>query len=132
MGINEGILVFPLEDRLSCNEDENLFLANFEGFSIISMGNIQDIKDDVERILKPLGKKVYTIINYQNFTIHPELFDPYPDMVKNLVDELYSGVSRYTTSTFYRMKIEEALKERNVVPHIYETLAEASQALKKM
>ncbi|WDP93243.1 MAG: acyl CoA:acetate/3-ketoacid CoA transferase [Desulfobacter sp.] len=132
MGLKDDLLKRSLGDRLSYNGEENLFFVNFEGFSITGVQDIQDVKEAVETILRPLGKKVYTIVNYDNFSIHPELLEPYTDMVKELVDAFYSGVTRYTTSTFYRMKIGEALKERNVAPHIYETEAEASHALKKM
>jgi propionate CoA-transferase len=52
-------------------------------------------------------------------------------MVKFLVDSYYSGVTRYTTSAFLRMKLGDALKRRDVAPHIYESGEEARQALTK-
>jgi propionate CoA-transferase len=61
----------------------------------------------------------------------PEVVDEYTDMVKYLVDHYYSGVTRYTTSTFLRMKLGDALKRRDVAPHIYESSDEARQALRK-
>ena len=91
---------------------------------------VQDIKDAVEKIVAPLNKKVYTIVNYDNFTILPDIVDEYTDMVKHLVDNYYSGVTRYTTSTFLRMKLGDALKKRDVAPHIYESGDEARRALK--
>jgi hypothetical protein len=42
-----------------------------------------------------------------------------------VVDRYYTGVTRYTTSTFLRMKIGDALKERKMAPHIYESREEA-------
>ena len=33
----------------------------------------------------------------------------------------YSHVSRYTTSAFMRLKLGEALRRRDVAPHIFET-----------
>jgi propionate CoA-transferase len=51
-------------------------------------------------------------------------------MVKYLVDQYYTGVTRYTTSTFLRMKLGDALQRRDVAPHIYESSEEARQALK--
>ncbi len=72
-----------------------------------------------------------TIVNYDNFEIEPDLVDEYTDMVKNVVETYYTSVTRYTASTFLRMKLGEALKERNVASHIYENLEEARQALKK-
>ena len=74
-------------------------------------------------------KKVNAIINYDNFDIAPDLVDIYTDMVKRLVDRFYLKVTRYTTSTFLRMKLGTALSQRHVAPHIYESHAEARQAL---
>jgi propionate CoA-transferase len=39
-------------------------------------------------------------------------------------------VTRYTTSSFMSMKLGDSLKQRNVSPHIFETLDEARAALK--
>jgi propionate CoA-transferase len=52
-------------------------------------------------------------------------------MVKDLVVNYYEGVTRYTTSTFLRMKLGESLEKCNVAPHIYESREEAHKALKK-
>ena len=93
---------------------------------------MQEIKAAVEKILSPLDHKVYTIVNYDNFSILPELVDEYTEMVKHLVDHYYSGVTRYTTSTFLRMKLGDALEKRSVAPHIYESGDEARRVLKKL
>jgi propionate CoA-transferase len=94
------------------------------------MQDVEDIREAVERIVVPLGKRVYTIVNYDNFTISPDVLDAYTEAVKYLVDRHYSGVTRYTTSTFLRMKLGDALQKRDVAPHIYESREEARQALK--
>ena len=104
---------------------------NFEGFSIKTSQDIRDVKEAVEKIVAPLEKKVYTIVNYDNFNIAPDILDEYSDMVKYLVNGYYSGVSRYTTSTFLRMKLGDALKKRDVAPYIFESSDEAKRALGK-
>lgn len=53
------------------------------------------------------------------------------ERVKNVVSRFYTGVSRYTTSTFLRMKLGDALKKRDVAPYIFESRAEARKALGK-
>ena len=93
---------------------------------------IADIRLAVENVLQPLGKKVHTIVNYDNFSILPELVDEYTEMVKHLMDHYYTGVTRYTTSAFLRMKLGDALEKRSVAPHIYESSEEARRALKKL
>jgi propionate CoA-transferase len=61
----------------------------------------------------------------------PDLVEEYTEMVKYLVNKYYTGVTRYTTSTFLRMKLGDALQKRGVKPHIYESHEEAHKALKK-
>lgn len=46
-------------------------------------------------------------------------------MVKGVMARHYNNVTRYTTSTFLRMKLGEALTQRALSPHIYETREEA-------
>jgi propionate CoA-transferase len=131
MGLREDLLTIPLDERLIYDPKENLFFVNFEGHAIKKRKDIRDAKEAVEKILAPLGKKVHTIVNYDNFTILPDLVEEYTEMVKSLVNKYYSGVTRYTTSTFLRMKLGDALQKRGVKPHIYESHEEAHKALKK-
>jgi len=131
MGLREDLLTLTLEERLTYNPEENLFFVNFEGYSVKNGEQVRYIKEAVEEILIPLGKKVYTVVNYDNFTILPDVVDEYTEMVKYLVNKYYSDVTRYTTSTFLRMKLGDALKNRNLAPHIYESSQEAQRHLRK-
>jgi propionate CoA-transferase len=130
MNLKPDLVKIPLEDRLVYDAAENLFFVNFEGFAVRDAQTIDEVEKAVVDVLAPIGKRVYTIVNYDNFEIAPDLVDAYTTMVKRLVDRHYSGVTRYTTSAFLRMKIGDALKNRGVAPHIYESQAEAQRALK--
>jgi propionate CoA-transferase len=130
MGLKGDLFAVALEKRLVYDPKENLFFVNFEGYAIRTPKEIEAVREAVARILAPLGHRVYAIVNYDNFSIQPELVEEYTDMVKALVNRYYTGVTRYTTSTFLRMKIGEALKERRLSPHIYESREEAEAALK--
>jgi propionate CoA-transferase len=41
-------------------------------------------------------------------------------------------VTRYTTSGFLRLKLGDALQQRGVAPHIYESAAEAEESLREI
>ena len=90
------------------------------------------IRRIVENKLAPLGRKVYAIVNYDNFEIFPDIIDEYSAMVRDLVDRFYSGVTRYTTSSFLRAKLGDASKQRAVAPHIYESSEEATGHLRDL
>ncbi|MGA3308662.1 MAG: acyl CoA:acetate/3-ketoacid CoA transferase [Xanthobacteraceae bacterium] len=129
MGLRDDMLSIPLDQRFTYDPQQNLFFVNFERFSVRSRGEIQAIVKAVENKLAPLGRRVYAIVNYDNFSIVPELLDEYSAAVRGLVDRFYSGVSRYTTSGFLRIKLGEALEKRGVAPHIFESAAEAQSDL---
>jgi propionate CoA-transferase len=125
MGLRDDMLSIPLDQRFIYDAQQNLFFVNFERFSVRSRGEIRAIVEAVENKLAPLGHRVYAIVNYDNFSIVPELLDEYSTAVRGLMDRFYSGVSRYTTSGFLRIKLGEALEKRGVAPHIFESAAEA-------
>jgi propionate CoA-transferase len=130
MGLKHDMLEIPIEDRLVYVPGENTFYVNFENFYVKSGDQIRRIQAYVETLLKPLGKKVYTIVNYDNFNIAPELVEDYAEMVKYVM-QFYEKVTRYTTSTFLRMKLGDELAKREVAPHLYESREEAHRRLKE-
>jgi propionate CoA-transferase len=129
MGLRDDLLELPLDARLNYEPNQNLFFVNFEGCAVRNMEQIRRIDQLVREHLAHVPGKVYAIVNYDNFSISPELLGPYTDMVKKLMKDCYSGVTRYTTSGFLRMKLGEALAEREVPPRIYESAEEASERL---
>ena len=131
MNLKDDIFGLTLEERLTYDPQEDLFFVNFEGLKIRTREDISAVEGLVSEILSPVGRKVYTIVNYDNFDVSPELVDEYTDMVGRLMERFYTGVTRYTTNTFLRMKLGDALKERKLAPHIYETREEARKALNR-
>jgi propionate CoA-transferase len=129
MGLKDQLIDIPMDDRMTYNPDDNVFFVNFEGLSVRSSAQIADIRARVDRMLGPLGKKVYTIVNYDNFSIPTELEDEYINMVKYVMETYYLRTTRYTTSAFLRMKLGDALEKRDVPAYIFESPAEAKSAL---
>src|SRR3954453_1113662 len=129
MGLRDQLLRMPIERRFSYHPDENRFFVNLEGHTVHSREDVEKIRHIVETKLAPLGRKDYAIVNYDNFEIFPDIIDEYSAMVRGLVDCFYSGVTRYTTSSFLRAKLGDALKRRAMAPHIFESAEEASAQL---
>lgn len=129
MGLKEDITRLPIDARFTYDAEDNLFFINFEGHRVKTPGDVEEVRTQVESRVAPLGRKVYAIVNYDNFSIDPDVLDAYTEMVKGLVERHYSGVTRYTTSAFLRMKLGDALERRDVAPHIYESQEEALRYL---
>ena len=131
MGLRRALLRLPVEQRFTYDPEEDLFFVNLEGYEIKTLDDAEEIRRQVTKHLTPLGHKTYAVVNYDNFTIDPDLLDPYTDIIKDLMDRFYSGVTRYTTSAFLRMKLGDALEQRNVAPYIYESVGEARRRVRE-
>ena len=119
MDLREQLLAIPLEQRLTYDMSQGIFFVNFEGLALRSHTQIDTIRELINARLAPLGTRVSAIVNYDNFSIAPELLDPYMEMVHDVVDRYYADVTRYTTSTFLRARLGDALKGHSLAPHLF-------------
>jgi|RhiMethySRZTD1v2_1073278.scaffolds.fasta_scaffold30368_2 propionate CoA-transferase len=132
MGLRDDLLRMPIEQRFAYHPREREFFINFEGHMVRSQQDVERIRRIVESMLAPLGHKVYAIVNYENFQIFHDVVDAYSEMVRDLCDRFYLGVTRYTTNGFLRTKLGDALSRRAVAPHIYESAEEARAHLSEL
>ena len=126
MSLRDRMLAIPLDKRFSYDAGSNVLYINFERLNVRTDRDVERIRAEVEKRVKPLGHKVYAVVNYTNATIDPSVFDGYSQMVRALVDAYYLDVTRYGTSAFLRMKLGDELSKRGVAPHIYESAEEAA------
>ncbi|WP_295438220.1 acyl CoA:acetate/3-ketoacid CoA transferase [uncultured Thiodictyon sp.] len=129
MGLRADLLEIPLDERLTYDPRSQRFFVNFERLAIKTEEDIAAVRAAVTAKLGSLGRKVDVILNYDHFSIRPDLEEAYIAMVKDLAGRYYAGVTRYTTSTFLRMKLGRALAARPLAPHIYESEEEARAPL---
>jgi len=129
MNIRAEMLERPLAERLSYDPRKKIFFLDFAGLSVGSQGDIERIREGVEAFLAPVGHKVSAIVNYDRFSILPELIDAYIGMVKGIMERHYHDVTRYTSNTFLRMKLGEALEKRHLSPKLCETAEQAREML---
>ena len=131
MGIRPALLEVPLAERLSYDAAQNLFFVDFSGLSVRDSADIPRIEAAVEAALAPVGHKVKAIVNYDRFSIPPELIDAYIAMVKRVVERHYHAVTRYTASPFLRLKLGEALQKQQVAPGLYDSIDAAHGGLRQ-
>lgn len=105
MGLRDLLLSVPLQNRLRYDAVKNTLFINFEGYSVHTMDEIEKIRAQVSEALREVPQKVHAVINYDNFSILPEVLDPYVDMVKALTEQYYQSVTRYSTSGFVRARL---------------------------
>jgi propionate CoA-transferase len=130
MGLRALMLALPFEERFVLDPERNVLFLNFERLEIRDAAGIEAIRSRVRAICEPLGHKVYGVVNYEGFVLARDCEDAYAEMVRDVVGRYYHNVTRYTTSSFMRAKLGQALAQRGVAPHIYESELLARASLK--
>ncbi|MYN16696.1 acyl CoA:acetate/3-ketoacid CoA transferase [Rugamonas sp. FT107W] len=125
MNWRTDFLALPLEQRLVYDAQQELFFVNFEGFEVSDAETIAEICALVAERLAPLGRKVPAVINYDNFSIAPELMDQYVESVNQLAERYYSKVTRYAHSTFMRASLGRAFRRIEKDAALFANSAEA-------
>ncbi len=125
MGLKDDLLTMPLEARFAYDTERNMFFLNMEGVSLVSADDVRAIGTAVHKRLAAIGKKVQMVVNYDNFYLDPALTDDYISGVRGLAERYYASVTRYTTSSFMRLKLTRQLHQRDLAPHIYESREDA-------
>ena len=131
MALRARLLDIRIEDRLSYDAEANAVFMNYAGMRVRTQDDLDRIKKAVDNLLAPLGRKVYSIVNYDSFEVDPEILDAYMDLVRHVENKYYLSVSRYTTSGFMRLKLGKELGQRKVSSQVFETRAEAREGLKR-
>ena len=129
MGLRDDLLRLPFDARFIYHAEQNMLFLNFEKLAVKTPEMVASIGRQVRSICEPLGHKVYAIVNYEGFELDRDVADAYVDMVRDMVERYYLGVTRFTTSAFMRAKLGEALSRRDLSPHVFETQQEARAEL---
>lgn len=119
MGLRRDLTELPLAQRLKYDAARNLLFLNFANLHLNTLRDIEEVQALVEAALSPLGHKVSTIVNYDNFSVSPHLLDTYADTVRAVVDKYYERVTRYSTNAFLRAQLGDALTRHTLPANMY-------------
>ena len=105
MKLRERMLALPLAQRIELDAQGKVLFINFEGLGVNSAEDIEAIETEVARRVAPLGERVNVVVNYDHFSIRPELMEAYSAMVHRLTQRYYEHVTRYAASGFIRARL---------------------------
>ncbi|MEP7083512.1 MAG: acyl CoA:acetate/3-ketoacid CoA transferase, partial [Betaproteobacteria bacterium] len=98
----------------SYDSDANTVYMNFSGMRVRNEADIREIIDAVDALLRPLGKRVHSVVNYERFSCDDDAFAAYVDAVKYVEQTYYIDVKRYTSGAFLRHKLGSELAKRQI------------------
>ena len=128
MGLEALLLGRALPERFALDPARGVLFIDFAGYRVRSPAEVEAVRAEVERLCAPLGRKVEAVVSYDGCSIDPAVAEAWFDMARDVQDRFYARASRYTTGAFMRLKLGDALRRREMAPHVFETAAESSRA----
>ena len=110
LGLREQLLSRPLAQRFALDAGHGLLHIDFSGLQIRDAAGVAAIEQEVRRVLAGQAGRVGVVVNYDHFTIAPELADAYTAMVQGLTRDFYTGVKRYGTMGFLKSRLQGAIE----------------------
>ncbi|MEM8575372.1 MAG: malonate decarboxylase subunit alpha [Pseudomonadota bacterium] len=129
MELLSDLMNLKLWERVSYDEDRNILFLNLEGWSVRKKSDLEDLQKVLCDACEKAGKRVNAVVNHDGCRIAEDLYDDYAAMVAYMMEHHYASTTRYTTSAFMRLKMQEALSKRGLAPHVFEKASEAHEAI---
>jgi len=129
MGLEADLLNLDLADRISYDPTRNILFLNFEGMYVRVKADIDSLRNLLEQRCKEIGKQVGVFVNYDTFRINENVADDLAEMDRYMLEHYWTNITRYATSAFMRMKLDQAFSQRNIAPHVFERKEEAQAFL---
>ena len=114
IGLARALAGLSIAERITYDQSRNILFLNYEGLHLQTLDDIEQVRVEIESRCKSIGKRVTTIANYEGFELDQSISDAYFTMVAYIQNRYYKSVSRYTTNPFMRLKLSDALAQREL------------------
>ncbi|MFV0369825.1 MAG: acyl CoA:acetate/3-ketoacid CoA transferase, partial [Hyphomicrobiaceae bacterium] len=128
MNLADDLFNVKLAERIEYDPDRNALFVNLEGWSVRKRSDMDDLKRVIEVACKEAGRRVHAIVNLDGFRVAEDLVDDHLELIEYLKQNHYISRSRYTTSAFMRMKMQDKVGELERAPHIFSSEEKAHAA----
>ena len=125
MNLIASLLNLNLHERVSYDADRNILFVNLEGWNVRAKSDIDDLRKVLIAACQKAGKRVNSVVNHDGFRISENLYDTYAELIEYMGVHHYGTTTRYATSAFLRLKMQEALRKRGLAPHVFERKEDA-------
>jgi len=131
MGLRQALEGRPMADRYAYDATAGVVYIDFAGLAVRRDADLLAIEAAADGCCGPLGRKVAAIVNYDGFTIAPELRDAYAELVRRVTGRYYTRVTRYTRSAFLRVSLGRWLAAHDVAPEMFDSRRDAFASLER-
>ncbi|GEM_PF-1181366 len=121
-----------MQERLHYHSQLNILEIDFSHLSIVSPGQIEQLREALKSKMGPLGRKVYALVNYEAFQVEDELKERYSDMLGQISRRYFLGTARYSGSSLARVTRKNFSLENGIEGTTFPCREKALEAIAHM
>jgi propionate CoA-transferase len=118
-----------LSERFHYDGAENLVFMNFEGLTLDTPEEVDELAEFLGARLRALGRRVNLVVDYDNFALGRAATAPFFDMVREHERRYFLSATRYSTDAFLRRRLGRAFSDEKLAQRIYRSFDAAVHAL---
>jgi propionate CoA-transferase len=118
-----------LDERVDYRAADELVFINFEGLTVDTLEEAEELAAFVGLRLHDLGRRVNLIVNYDNFELGRAAAPRFFEMVREHDRRYFLSSTRYSTDAFLRRKLGRAFADARLSQTIYRSFEEGTHAL---
>ena len=118
-----------LDERVDYRADDDLVFINFEGLTLDTLEQAEELAAFLGRRLHDLGRRVNLVVNYDNFELGRAAAPRFFEMVREHERRYFLSCTRYSTDAFLRRKLGRAFADARLSQTIYRSFEESADAL---
>ena len=127
--LRKRLLERDIGQRIHYDAERALLFLDLHHLQVRRLEDVARIRQAVETRCAQIGRRVATIVNYDDFQVDADVADAYAQMAHEMESRYYSRVSRYASGAFKRLQLQKLLG-KTAAPPIFATEGEAAAYLR--
>ena len=119
MNLRARLLERDIDQRVHYDAERAMLFLDLHHLQVRSLDDVARIRHAVEARCQQIGHRVATIVNYDGFEVDHDVAEAYAQMAREMEQRHYSRVSRYASSAFKRLQLQDLLGT-SATPPIFE------------
>lgn len=121
-----------MKERFALDREQNILFINFADFKIESRAQVDEMAEYVREAAQRNGGRVYSVVNYENTEIAPDIITYYGSRIKDLQDRFAISTVRYSSSGLTRSMLRYLGAAVDLESNIFTTRDEAIRAIREL
>lgn len=121
-----------MKERFALDREQNILFINFADFKIESRAQVDEMAEYVREAAQRNGGRVYSVVNYENTEIAPDIITYYGQRIKDLQDRFAISTVRYSSSGLTRSMLRYLGAAVDLESNIFTTREEAIGAIREL